>query len=114
MGKPYDQHVKNFKKDWKNPMNICCLCDSLQPGLMDLDKVQKDAKADDIARTKDIQEAMSKAETHFGIPQVMDASDMAVLPDELSVMTYVSYYRDKAHELEKKAKAGGKSYAEGP
>jgi len=80
---------------------------------MDLDKVAKDANAEDTARTKDIQEAMSKAETHFGIPQVMDASDMAVLPDELSVMTYVSYYRDKAHELEKKAKAGGKSFAEG-
>jgi len=95
-------------------MNICCLTDSLQPGLMDLDKVQGDAKADDIARTKDIQEAMSKAETHFEIPQVLDASDMAVLPDELSVMTYVSYFRDKAQELAKKQAAGGKSFADGP
>jgi len=111
--KPYNQSVKGFKSQWKNPQIICSLTDSLQPGLMDLDKIS-DEKAPDQKRTKDIQEAMSKAETNFSIPQVIDASDMAVLPDELSMMTYVSYFRDKANELEAKRAAGGKSYANGP
>lgn len=109
---PYNQSIKNFKKDWKNPMILCALTDSLQPGLMDLEKVN--SEGDDTCRTKDIQEAMSKAKTHFDIPEVMDASDMAVLPDELSIMTYVSYFRDKNNDLEKARKAGGQSFAEGP
>merc|ERR1712150_83717 len=57
---------------------------------------------------------MSKSETHFEIPQVMDASDMAISPDELSVMTYVSYFRGKAETLAAKGQSGGKSFAEGP
>lgn len=112
--KPYGKTVKNFKKDWQDPQTICMLCDSLRPGLIDLDKIAKGKDAPDGERTKNINEAMQKAESNFDIPMVMDASDMAMLPDELSVMTYVSYYRDAQKDIAAKAAAGGKSYAEGP
>merc|ERR1719233_2273594 len=88
--KPYDKSVKNFKKDWKDPNSLCCLCDSLQPGIIDVAKVAKDAKAGDEQRTADIKDAMEKADKLFKIPQVMEAVDMATQPDELSIMTYVS------------------------
>lgn len=111
---PYDKKVKNFKKDWQDPQILCALCDSLRPGLIDLDKIEKNAKAPDAKRTSNINEAMVKAKSNFEIPMVMDASDMAMLPDELSVMTYVSYFRDAQKDIAAKAAAGGKSYAEGP
>lgn len=111
---PYDRSVKNFKKDWKDPNRLCCLCDSLQPGIIDVASVAKDANAPDDQRIADLQDAITKAKELFAIPDMMDASDMACSPDELSCMTYISYYRDKAHEMEKKAKETEKCFAEGP
>jgi len=111
---PYDESVKNFTSDWSNPKILNALTDSLQSGLCDPSKVSG-SDGDEDTRTKDIGDAMEKAERHFAIPQVMDANDMASCPDDLSVMTYVSYYRDKAEELARKQNvAGGKHYAEGP
>lgn len=112
--KPYGMKVKNFKKDWKNAQILSCLTDSLRPGLINVDGVAKGSDASADVRTKDIGEAMHQAEINFEIPPVMDASDMATEPDELSVMTYVSYFRVKHYELEELARASGKSYAEGP
>jgi len=110
---PYELKASNFTKDWKNPKILSALTDSLQPGLINIDNVCKEG--DDATRTKHVAHAMEKAERHFAIPQVMDAEDMAISPDDLSVMTYVSYYREKAEEIARKQNvAGGKSYAEGP
>jgi len=110
---PYQLKASNFTKDWKNPKILSALTDSLQPGLINMDNICKEG--DDATRTKHVADAMEKAERHFAIPQVMDAEDMAISPDDLSVMTYVSYYREKAEEIARKQNvAGGKSYAEGP
>lgn len=111
---PYGEKVSNFKNDWKDPTSLCTLCDSLQPGIIDVDLVKGDRKGSDAKRTAHIEDAMKKAQRNFKIPEVMDASDMATLPDELSVMTYVSYYRDAQREIAKKAAAAEKSFAEGP
>lgn len=112
--KPYERKIKNFKDDWKDPTILNALADSLQPGLVEMDMISG-GDGDEATRTKDIGDAMEKAERHFAIPQIIDPADMALLPDELSVMTYVSYFRDKAAELTRKQNvAEGKSYAEGP
>jgi hypothetical protein len=37
---------------------------------------------------------LNKAEQNMKIPQLVDAEDMANAPDELAMMTYISYYRD--------------------
>lgn len=39
---------------------------------------------------------MDIAQSEFNIPKIMDPQDMVSLPDELSIMTYVSYFRDYA------------------
>jgi len=111
---PYSLKANNFKQDWKNPKILSALTDSLQTGIIDVDNVIGE-DGDEAKRTDAIENAMTKAYKNFAIPQVMDASDMAILPDDLSVMTYVSYFREKADELARKQNvAGGKSYAEGP
>ena len=38
---------------------------------------------------------MNVAEQKFGIPRVMDASDLVERPDANSVMTYLTYFQHK-------------------
>jgi len=66
--------------------------------------------------------AMNVAEKEFGIPQLVDVSDMVLSPDEHSNITYISLFRQyvenekkKRDEAKKLAKVDpNTSYAEGP
>ena len=46
---------------------------------------------------------MNTAQDLFGIPQILDPYDLVTIPDDLSIMTYLSYYRDYVFNAEKKA-----------
>jgi len=85
---PPTVNVDNFTNDWNNGKVLACLVDAVAPGLMpdceDLDP--KD-------RLENIKEAMKQAEDWLGVPQILDPADLAnPNVDELSVMTYVSYF----------------------
>ena len=57
---------------------------------------------------------MTIAEDLWEIPKIFDAVDMAKTPDGLSIMTYVSYFRDKQAELARARLVDSEqSYAEG-
>ncbi|EGG21588.1 gelation factor [Cavenderia fasciculata] len=95
--KPYGVVVNNFTDSWRDGKVLSALTDSLQPGVLDMNSLTGDA-------VTDVDRAMDVALEKYEIPKIMDPSDMVNLPDELSVITYVSYFRDYAVNKEKRDK----------
>jgi len=92
--------VNNFTTSWQDGKAICHLADSLQRGIIPggLDAV--DENPDPLANATLGEDA---AEKELGIPKVLLPEDMVSSePDELSVMTYISFYRDYLDNLAKR------------
>eukprot|EP00457_Paulinella_chromatophora_P000294 gb/GEZN01000294.1/.p1 GENE.gb/GEZN01000294.1/~~gb/GEZN01000294.1/.p1 ORF type:complete len:1551 (+),score=300.96 gb/GEZN01000294.1/:372-5024(+) len=80
--------VKNFTSHWKDGKVLTALTDSLRPGAFPLSDMTGDAQ-------QDCARAISKAEEEFGLPPLLDASDISDYSgDVLALMTYVSYFKD--------------------
>ena len=78
----------NFTTDWSNGVRLSALVEHCQPGL-----IPDYASLDPHNALHNIENAMSLAEKHLNIPKVLQPEDLAVpRPDELSVMTYISYF----------------------
>jgi len=83
-----EYNINNFASDWQNGRALCALAEAVQPGQMNL---PGDFKKDAISN---LQMALDKAHDNMKIPKLVDAEDVANSPDELAMMTYISYYRD--------------------
>ncbi len=78
--------VSSFSIDWKDGTNLLALVDYCKPGLVPQDSVNPKKALQNVKR------ALKLAEEHFGIPQLLEPEDVIEKPEELSVMTYVSYF----------------------
>jgi filamin len=115
--KPYTQVdlATNFTTSWQDGKILSALVDSLQKGGINMDNLNPNAEGC-------IKNAMGVAEASFGIPQLVDAADMANAPDEKSNITYISLFKQyvenekkKRDEAKKLAKVDpATSYAQGP
>jgi len=105
-----DYNIKGFTKDWNDGKAVCALVDALQPGLCPDHKSLNAGKALDNA-TKGI----DIAHNQMGIPPVLAPEDM-VNPkvDELSMMTYISYFRDWENKPKPKGLDASRCRAHGP
>jgi len=83
-----EYNINNFASDWQNGRALCALAEAIQPGQMNL---PNDFKKDPIAN---VQMGLDKSYDNMKIPKLVDAEDVANSPDELAMMTYISYYRD--------------------
>mmetsp|Transcript_17569 Transcript_17569/g.24381 ORF Transcript_17569/g.24381 Transcript_17569/m.24381 type:complete len:756 (-) Transcript_17569:39-2306(-) len=95
-----EYHITNFTTDWNNGKAICALSNSLMPGICpDHWGLNPNNALENATRGTDI------AEKDLEIPKVLAPEDMInPLVDELSVMTYISYFRDwEAKQLKKKS-----------
>ena len=82
------RNIKNFTTHWNDGVNLCGLVDYCQPGL-----IPDWASLDPSNAVQNVTNAINLADKHLGIPQVIQPEDLAVdKPDELSVMTYLSYF----------------------
>jgi len=91
--------VKNFMDSWSDGRAICHLVEALDPGAFGPLDGLSPANALDNARRGE-----EAAEEKMGIPMVMDPEDMVAAADELSCMTYISYFRDyEANEGRRRA-----------
>jgi len=87
--KPYNVQVNNFSGDWQDGRVLCALVDSIKPNSFNVNGLSPDDAYDNSKRAIDI------AQTDLLIPRMMEPEDFAnQKPDEHSVMTYVSYFRD--------------------
>jgi len=102
---PQGLYVKNFTHDWQDGRCFCGLVNAIEPSHIPLNTVP----ASDAMNNNN--KAFVAAEQLFGFPQVLDAIDVVENPDDLSIMTYVSYFR--AYMLANNA-YGPNCVAEGP
>jgi len=110
--KPYGVTLPtNFTTSWTDGQVICALTDSLRPGALDMKQTDADNHP-----LQDIQLAMDTAHREYNIEPSFEAHDMNEDPDELAMMTYVSYFRDwlEKEALRQKQPFGGNTTAEGP
>eukprot|EP00457_Paulinella_chromatophora_P001834 gb/GEZN01001836.1/.p1 GENE.gb/GEZN01001836.1/~~gb/GEZN01001836.1/.p1 ORF type:complete len:524 (+),score=106.44 gb/GEZN01001836.1/:257-1828(+) len=78
--------VKNFTTNWKNGLAFCALIHRHRPDLLDYDSLDKDNNVENLEL------AFRIAEEELNIPRLLDVEDLKELPDERSVMTYVSEF----------------------
>ena len=85
---PEDQQVKNLTSDWNNGHRLLALVDTVKPGT--IPDFRSLHPSDALANTE---HAMDIAESEFDIPKILKPQHMCMeMPDELSVMTYLSYF----------------------
>eukprot|EP00457_Paulinella_chromatophora_P003893 gb/GEZN01003902.1/.p1 GENE.gb/GEZN01003902.1/~~gb/GEZN01003902.1/.p1 ORF type:complete len:610 (+),score=90.82 gb/GEZN01003902.1/:189-1832(+) len=78
------KHITNFTGDWRDGDTLTKLTNALSPGAV---TPTGDA-------LKDTESCMTAAEERLGIPRMLDAADLCADADELSTMTYISYFRE--------------------
>jgi len=86
---PYGLRPNNFTVDWTDGNVLSALTDSLKPGVFPQNEWSGDA-------LKDLNRSIDTSHTEYDIPKLMDAEDIHECPDELAMMTYISYFRDWA------------------
>jgi len=85
--KPYNTPVNNFGNDWSDGRVLCALVNSLRPNSINMNSLD-----DPYGNSK---KGIDAAETDLLIPRIMEPEDFSNgNPDENSVVTYVSYFRD--------------------
>ena len=78
--------LTNFSTDWSDGENLVALVNFCQPGL-----VKPPAKGDHPYER--LSQAMQTAQSSLNVPQILSPDDLFVdHPDEVSVMTYLSYF----------------------
>jgi len=105
-----EYNITGFKKDWNDGRAICALVDALEPGLC---RDHKNMDPNDALNnaTKGIDLGYNE----MGVPKVILANEM-INPkvDELSMMTYISYYRDADRKKQHRINDAEKCVAYGP
>jgi len=83
-----EQQIKNLTTNWNSGVALCNLINVLQPGLCpEYNHMDRDAGVSNAAK------GMQIAEDKLGIPQIISPDHMASKNvDELSMMTYLSYF----------------------
>jgi filamin len=119
---PYsvEKPVVNFSTNWTDGTVLSALADSLEPGVLtptDMSALTRDP-------LQDVEKAMQTALERFNIARLIDVEDMVNSPEELSMMTYISAFRNylseeeqrKREELARKKRTADPSlcYAHGP
>ena len=89
-----DQKVTNFTTDWNDGIALCALVDRIQPDLCPHYATLRRTDA-----LENCQLGMDIADEKLNIPKLLEAADLSHTDvDELSVMTYVSYFCKPANE----------------
>jgi hypothetical protein len=89
---PYNLEVKNFTSSWQSGQCLLCLYFTIKDN-KGLD--EEDYKKDALTLNK---EAIELAETNLGIPALITAEDITKFPDELAIVTYLSYFKATANK----------------
>jgi hypothetical protein len=81
--------INDFRECWKDGRAICHLSAAVKPGCFPEplgNLVGRDA-------LRNIEQGLNVAETELGVPRIIAPAEMLAAVDELSVITYLSYFR---------------------
>jgi len=79
--------VNNFTSDWSDGILLSNLINYLQPGLIpNCATLRKENALDNVSNAMEI--ALDK----FGVPKLIEPVQLCQMPEELSIMTYLSYF----------------------
>jgi len=85
-----EYNIKGFTKDWNDGAALCALVDAIAPGTCPEHKSLNRSKGQE-----NNQRGIDLAQKALSIPPIVDAVDLAnPKVDELSVMTYIAYFRN--------------------
>lgn len=79
--------VENFTSSFRDGKVFAHLVNHLKPGSMDMSQIQK------LTEENLLRYAFSTAENHLKIPQLLDAYTVNQSPEQQSIMTYTSFFR---------------------
>lgn len=86
--------VKNFTTDWQDGRALCALVNALggEPRLLPTHR-QMTVGANG-ANLTNCKTGIDAAKEHLGVPRLIAAEDLSTVPDEHSVVTYISFFRE--------------------
>jgi len=79
--------VRNFRDNWADGRAFCGLVNALQPGTIPLSECTSDTAVTNLKR------AFDSANALFEFPKMLEPEEVVQYQDELSIITYVSYFR---------------------
>jgi len=85
--------VQNLTSDFQDGKNICKLVNVLEPDTIMPSQITDDALANATL-------AIDISSKKYGIPALVDASDLVESPQSLTNMTYLSYFRGKYLQIQ--------------
>ncbi|XP_026705487.1 nesprin-2 isoform X2 [Athene cunicularia] len=99
-------NVTDFKSSWRSGLPFLAIIQTLQPGLVDLEKAKTRSNKENL------KEAFRIAEVELNIPRLLEPEDVDIInPDEKSIMTYVAQFlqysrnlRESEEDMEEKVK----------
>jgi class 3 adenylate cyclase/ribosomal protein L24E len=85
--------IENFTTSFQSGVALCALIHSFDPSLIDMDEITAKSKSNDPNAALELnKKAILLAKENFKIPPIVEAEIITNSPEELSTMTYVSYY----------------------
>jgi filamin len=95
-----EYNVRDFTNSWADGMAICALVNALHA-----DKPVDMSQRSPATPLENAIVGEDAAEKHMQIPKILQPEDMVAASDELSTMTYISYFRDYDENMKKKLSA---------
>eukprot|EP01156_Anaeramoeba_ignava_P021811 Anaeramoba_ignava/c19781_g1_i3.p1 GENE.c19781_g1_i3~~c19781_g1_i3.p1 ORF type:complete len:267 (-),score=68.64 c19781_g1_i3:1408-2208(-) len=80
--------IDSLTTSLKDGIALCELINKLKPGTINISELDKSQPE------KILELAFQKANEVLNIPQLLDPADMLIEPDKLSVITYLSYFKN--------------------
>lgn len=93
----YNVDINDFGRSWQNGMAFNAVIHRFKPESFKFEHLRKEDKIGNLNKAFKLAESL-------GIPSLLDAEDIADVmhPDEKSIMTYLSLYRDKFGDFKEK------------
>lgn len=85
--------VKNFTSSWQSGLGFCALIAKFCPQMLDYRSLNPDD------HERNLETAFMVADQQLGIERLLDVEDVAEMPEEKSIMTYLYMYYNKFNSM---------------